>query len=752
MLASSTFMARLEEQKTPRKPARRRRVRNHPAATKISFDVNPRLRRDAAALAVALLAVVAFLAVFLGSAGPVGSWLDQALASLFGYGRYVAPLVILYVAGRLAFPEKFQASFQGKLGFTLFATALLGLVNLLLHPTTEAMLFPDNLAGAGGYFGLILGYPALAFLGFWAGLVALAALLLLAFGLTFNASLEELAARFRFLRGLTLPSLRWPRRGEAQEYSGFERREAPTSSPVADALDGTAPRVSAFPTPAAERMTTPADQAALPLEAASPKRIRRYNTVPTDLLEASGSKPQGGDISARQFTIKKTLENFGIPVEMADISVGPTVTQYALKPADGIKLSRITGLSNDLALSLAAHPIRIEAPIPGKSLVGIEVPNHTIAIVSLREILESREFRERKSSLSFAIGKDVAGKPWVGDLARMPHMLVAGATGSGKTVCLNSILVSLLYANTPETLRLILVDPKRVELPVYNGLPHLLCPAITEVPKTINALKWAIGEMDRRFEVLSKAGKRDISAYNEDAAEKMPFIVIVIDELADLMVASAAEVEASIIRLAQMARAVGIHLIVATQRPSVDVITGLIKANITARVAFSVASSTDSRTIIDTTGAEKLVGRGDSLFVTAELSRPKRIQCCFVSDREIRRVVDFITSQLDEPVQYTEAVTDKKGAGGASLGGSDDDDDELLDEAQAVIVQAGKASASFLQRRLKVGYARAARLLDLLEERGIIGPGDGAKPRDILVSAISDVDGIHVSEDTGEDA
>ncbi|HSD12284.1 MAG TPA: DNA translocase FtsK, partial [Patescibacteria group bacterium] len=488
------------------------------------------------------------------------------------------------------------------------------------------------------------------------------------------------------------------------------------------------------------------DEEARAMTAAVRRKRARRISIPVDLLETRNAKPTSGDIAGKMHVIQKTLENFGIPVEMGEVSVGPTVTQFSLKPADGIKLNRITSLSNDLALTLAAHPIRIEAPIPGKSLVGIEVPNQAVAVVSLREIVESKEFAQRKSSLTICLGKDVAGKPWIADLGKMPHMLVAGATGSGKTVCLNAIILSLIYQNGPDDLKLMLIDPKRVELPVYNGIPHLLTPAITEVPKIINALKWAISEMDRRFDLLSKAGKRDITSYNETAEEKMPFLVIVVDELADLMVASAAEVEGAIIRLAQLARAVGIHLVVATQRPSVDVITGLIKANITARIAFSVASSIDSRTILDMPGAEKLVGRGDSLFLSPDLSMPKRIQCCYVGDGEIRKVVDYLMEQLDEPVQYEEGVTEKASKGGNDFGYDADGEDELLDEARDTVVRAGKASASYLQRRLKIGYARAARLLDLLEERGIIGPGDGAKPRQILVAPVNDVDGQHFSD------
>jgi S-DNA-T family DNA segregation ATPase FtsK/SpoIIIE len=466
------------------------------------------------------------------------------------------------------------------------------------------------------------------------------------------------------------------------------------------------------------------------------KKIWRKVALPLELLNNKTTKPTSGDIGRNQHVIQKTLENFGIPCEMGEVSVGPTVTQFTLKPHDGIKLARITGLGNDLALALAAHPIRIEAPIPGKALVGIEVPNQAVAIVNLREILESQEFRTSRAAMRIALGKDVAGKPWLADLAKMPHMLVAGSTGSGKTVCLNSIIVSLLYSYGPDELRFIMVDPKRVELTAYNNIPHLLVPAITEVPKTVNALKWTIGEMDRRFTLLSRYGKRDIASYNEAADEKMPFLVVVIDELADLMVSSAAnEVESSIIRLAQMARAVGIHLILATQRPSVDVITGLIKANFTSRIAFAVASGTDSRTILDSLGAEKLVGRGDMLFTSAELSKPKRLQGTYISDTEIKKVTDFIKSNFDAP-DYQHEIVDRLGTTSNGVVFKDDggNDEPLLQEAQDVVVRAGKASASLLQRRLKIGYARAARILDLLEEKGVIGPGDGAKPRDILIA------------------
>ena len=449
------------------------------------------------------------------------------------------------------------------------------------------------------------------------------------------------------------------------------------------------------------------------------------------------SKPTSGDTKLGAEKIQKTLENFNIEVEMGEVQVGPTVTQYTFKPSEGVKLSRITSLNNDLALALAAHPVRIEAPIPGKSLVGIEVPNQKPAMVRMKELLESKSFKTRKSNLELCIGKDVSGKAWTGNLATMPHLLVAGATGSGKSVCLNSIILSLLYQNNTDTLRFIMVDPKRVEFPIYNGIPHLLAPVITDVTKTVYSLRWAITEMDRRFDELSKVNKRNIESYNMTAKDKMPYIVIIIDELADLMVAAAAEVEACIIRLTQMARAVGIHLIVATQRPSVDVITGLIKANIPCRIAFSVASLMDSRTILDSSGAEKLVGKGDMLYMSPQASTSKRLQAPFVSDEEIKRVVAFLKKQSDEP-DYMDEVTEKPKVSGSSFdfkSSGGDGGDELFDEAKQVIVQAGKASASLLQRRLRIGYARAARLIDLLEDAGIVGPADGARPRELLMDA-----------------
>jgi S-DNA-T family DNA segregation ATPase FtsK/SpoIIIE len=464
------------------------------------------------------------------------------------------------------------------------------------------------------------------------------------------------------------------------------------------------------------------------------KRVIIKNLPPLDILVDKKSKPTSGDVKGNAEIIRSTLREFGIDVDMGEVRIGPTVTQYSFKPSKGVKLSRITTLSNDLALALAAHPIRIEAPIPGQALVGIEVPNQKTAMVSFRELLESKEFKNRPHNLSVALGKDVGGKVWFADLPRMPHLLIAGATGSGKTVCVNTIIMSLLFENTAETLRLIMVDPKRVELTLYNGIPHLLTPVITNTQQTINALKWSIGEMERRFELLASVGSRDITSYNgKHPDKKIPHIVFIIDELADLMATAANEIESGIIRLAQMARAVGIHLIVATQRPSVDVITGLMKANIPGRIAFSVASLIDSRTILDSAGAEKLLGRGDMLFQTAELGKPVRIQGAFISEDEMKDVVDYLRG--DEEPEYDESIVSQQKGGTINLfGGPTDDQDSLFEDAKKEVITSGKASTSFLQRRLKIGYSRAARLIDELEEAGVIGAGSGAKPREILMT------------------
>jgi DNA segregation ATPase FtsK/SpoIIIE, S-DNA-T family len=466
---------------------------------------------------------------------------------------------------------------------------------------------------------------------------------------------------------------------------------------------------------------------------------------PLSLLSNSdGGEADRGDVKQNASTIESTLESFGISAKVKEVNFGPSVTQYALEiTRRGTKLSKITALSTDLALALAAPggQIRIEAPIAGRSLVGIEVPNHSSEFVTLRKLLSKPLMKKHKSKLAVALGITVAGQPLVVDIAKMPHILIAGSTGSGKSVCINTFLCSILFRSSPEEVKFILVDPKRVELTAYNNIPHLLTPVIVEPKKVVAALKWATHEMDERFKRLAEVGVKNIDGYNELAGHvAMPNILIVIDELADIMLFAPSEVEETVTRIAQMARAVGIHLILATQRPSVDVITGLIKANIPTRIAFNVSSMTDSRVILDTPGAEKLLGKGDMLYIPPDQARPSRIQGTFVSEPEIRNLIDFIKSQGQKP-EYSDEVTDKYEAttiGGASSGsfGIGSDRDELFDQVVKYVAQMGKGSSSSIQRRFSVGYNRAARILDQLEEAGLVGEGQGSKPREVHTAKI----------------
>jgi DNA segregation ATPase FtsK/SpoIIIE, S-DNA-T family len=458
---------------------------------------------------------------------------------------------------------------------------------------------------------------------------------------------------------------------------------------------------------------------------------------PSLLSEDPGMKADRGDVKKTADIIEKTLRSFGVDTKVVEANLGPAVTQYALEIAQGTKVSKITTLANDLALATEAPTgqIRIEAPIPGRNLVGLEIPNRSLEVVNLRTMLTSTAMQKAKSKLTVALGLDVSGNPLVVDIAKMPHVLVAGTTGSGKSVLINSFISSLLFRASPQEVRLILIDPKRVELTGYNSIPHLLTPVIVEPEKILSALKWAMAEMDKRYKLFAERGVRNIDSYNElSGFQALPYIVIFIDELADLMMFAPVEVEDAIARLAQMARATGIHLVIATQRPSVNVITGLIKANIPCRIAFNVSSMVDSRVIIDGAGAEKLLGRGDMLYIPPDQAKPTRIQGSFVSEKEIKKLVEFLKSR-NYPVEYTEEVTNqplplKKGG---TIGTSSDGKDGEIEDAIRLVCQFNTASASFLQRKMSIGYAKAARILDQLEEMGIVGPAEGAKPRDVLV-------------------
>jgi len=723
------------------------------------------------------LALVSFLSFFNG-AGQFGQYFFKVSQLLFGQGFFLVPFVFILVGLAVLVPRLSVAAKQRPVYRAVFIGAVLFLLSVLgiFHIFSIGSGTPAQ-PGAGGYLGLIFGYPLVKFLGFWASLIVLLALLVIAILITFNIPLKvfkkeespELAQK-KDLGKLMSPV--------EEKKGGFWRKILEARLAKKEALlsrenPESQEQVVGKPTKQASETLG----ASLAMGARLPKfpaketiqLVTDFKLPSLDFLEKDKGQPTSGDIKASINIIKRTLENFGIEVEMAEVNVGPTVTQYTLRPAQGIKLSRITALHNDLALALAAHPLRIEAPIPGRSLVGIEIPNRSVVLVRLRSLLERPTFEESPSLLTFSLGRDVAGNPIFADLSQMPHLLVAGATGTGKTIALNNLIVSLLYRNYPENLKFIMIDPKRVELIAYNSIPHLLTPVIVQADKAISALHWAVREMERRFEILQGAGQRDIDSYNsaighslasiknkkgvpsgvsalaeEDSPkdripisdnEQLPYIAIVIDELADLMASHGREVEASIVRLAQMARAVGIHLVVSTQRPSVEVITGLIKANITSRVSLQVASQIDSRTILDMAGAEKLLGNGDMLFLAGNSAKPRRIQGAYISDKEIKKVTDYLRKarlpQYDEEVAVGRTAQAEAGLG-FGLTGSETDD-ELYEEAKEVIIKAGKASASLLQRRLRIGYARAARLLDILEERGIVGPADGAKPRDVFI-------------------
>ncbi len=691
-------------------PRGRRRQSAKSILSHYDWSIHPDTVREVFAVLLIALGVLELLALG-GAAGRVGIAFDKILEAFFGGMRIAVPVLAIGVGVVTWNPSR----------FALRGAAIGGALLVLL--SLSALIDPN-----GGMVGKLVADVLLSLFGSVASTVVLFTSLLVGALLIMNTSLRGLLGIFQGMAGTASeqPTIRDTSGGE--EKTGEAR--VSVFEAVKKKLQGAMPQ----PQPAAAVQVATMPMASKPQTAAPDGD---WEFPPLELLQYPTGKANPGNVVKNVETIEKSLKDFGVTVTMGDVNIGPTVTQYTLKPTEGVKLTKITARTNDLALQLAAPSIRIEAPIPGKSAVGIEVPNKTAAMVTLRELLETEQAKALKSNLSIPLGRDAAGAPIIADLKKMPHLLIAGSTGSGKSIAINSLIVGLLYQNTPSQLRMLLVDPKRVEFTQFNDIPHLLAPVITEPDKTVNTLKWALIEMERRYKRFQEVGSRDIDSYNTKFKDdQLPYIVIIIDELADLMATSAKEVEGAIVRLAQMARAVGMHLIVATQRPSVDVITGLIKANITTRVAFAVASQIDSRTIIDVAGADKLLGRGDMLFVSSEFaSRPKRIQGCLITEKEIKGVTEFLKDHAGP--QYDDEVMNfsPRGSGGAgSQGGADGEvDDDMYEDAKQTVIQAGKASASLLQRRLRVGYARAARLLDLLEDQGVIGPADGAKPRDVLM-------------------
>lgn len=750
-------------------------------------------KRGIVAICLFALAILFFLG-FIGQAGAFGETIDRLLGLAVGWSRWLLPPLFTLV-GVMLFRER-ETSFRNLIKYialTVAFVAILGLSHLFLGDTAKELRSVAQ-DGIGGGF---LGYWIVGGLSSAMGKVASTVVLLTLFAIgviaAFNVSLYVFLERLRVRLvkptpagdGTPLGSSATPTSPEVpvvspdplslgQAFEGSDAKEtSPTQAPVSDTADANIREIrfvgdeETQPEATTQDMADDKDDETVLVPAfikpKRPKMSRRWELPPIDLLAASKEQGQGGDIAQNQDIIVRTLKYFGIDVELGEVEQGPTVTQYTFRPAVGVKLSRITALNDNLALALAAHQIRIEAPIPGKSLIGIEVPNKTKAMVRLRNFLEAKEFRGRASNLTLVLGQDVSGRFIYADLAKMPHVLIAGATNSGKSVCVNTFLLSLLYQNSPEDLQLILVDPKRVELSLYRNIPHLKTDVIVDAHKVVNVLKWAIGEMERRYKVLESVASRDLFSYREkllrgekkhtfdpetnvtkeEYLEPLPQIVIVIDEMADLMMAHGKEVEGLIVRLAQKARAVGLHLVLATQRPEVNVITGLIKANIPARISFQLKTQIDSRTIFGTGGAEKLLGQGDMLYSSAEASSLKRIQGVYVSEDEVKKVVHYLVDQKlkngwDE-IGEDLGGHDKKAPSETDAIPIDldtpldaDDDESIYNAAKALVIRTQKVSTTYLQRHLKIGYPKAARITDLLEERGVISFEEN-KRRTVLI-------------------
>jgi len=670
-------------------------------------------------------------------AGVVGGFIYSTLSSFLGLGYYILPILLVIVGISFMKKERPQIAKIHAIFGLITLLSVLGIMDLASNGKGESI----NIT-FGGYLGSIVSWPFLKLFGVYAGILLLGALLITSLIILCDErpNLVELFQKvWNFLKkDIHIPSLKKEKENNYELPITNDELETAKSSEAGS--------------PDASNEAFREEDAITKAVGKVKKFSTNYIPPPLSLLEKDRGTANTGDMKGNMNIIQRTLLTFGVSVEMDEVTVGPTVTRYALKPAQGVKLSRIVGLQNELALALSAKTIRIEAPIPGKSLVGIEIPNKVKSIVGLATLLADEKFQNSPKPLTIALGRGLSGKAIFGNLAKMPHLLVAGTTGSGKSVTIHSIITSLLYRNGPEDLQFIMVDPKRVELTLYNKIPHLLTPVITDAKKTILALKWTAREMDRRYDILQAESVQNIESYhtnvyektkkNGQEAERLPYIIIVIDELADIMQAYPRELESAIIRLAQMSRAVGIHLILSTQRPSVNVITGLIKANIPTRIALQVSSQIDSRTILDQGGAEKLLGAGDMLYSCAENPHPERLQSAFISEGEVKKVVEYLRKAYIDEIPNAIELSGNIDKGGNnlftdSIGGYDNDgDDDLYEDARMIVIEAGKASTSYLQRKLGVGYARAAKLIDMLEERHVIGAGNGAKPREVLEKGV----------------
>lgn len=690
-----------------------------------------------------VIALLLLLATF-GQGGFVGEKTTVFLTFLFGIGFYLIPVVLIILG--VSFLREIKNNFATPKVIASFLLFISGLS------------FIQIVFESGGLAGELLAKPMLYLFGYWASIVIALALILISLVFVLETSIKF--SSIRAFLGMKKKEENIKDVKKLEEYKDqyeTEEKEEDEKDRKEKAEEENEPKIKDAEEKTSSfgfKTKTGNGLIFFPGNTISKKE---FTPPPLSLLEKDSGKPGTGDIKANANIIRRTLHNFGIQVEMDEISIGPSVTRYALKPAEGVKLSKIVALQNDLALALAAHPLRIEAPIPGKSLVGIEIPNTKKTLVGLGSMLGSKDFQNPDKPLLVCLGKGVTGQSQFYDLAKMPHILIAGATGAGKSVTIHALLTSLIYRNSPDNLKFIMVDPKRVELTSYNNIPHLLTNVITDAKKAILALKWAAKEMDRRYDILEQYSARDIGSYHKNilnpAIEKarknnqtdnlppnMPYIVVVIDELADIMQTYPRELESAVVRLAQMSRAIGIHLMLSTQRPSVNVITGLIKANIPTRLALKVTSQIDSRTILDQPGAEKLLGQGDMLFLSSDISKPIRIQSAFISEKEVRSVVDWLKDNYEEAENSLE-LEEKSGAQTfletLEEQQNDEDLDDMYNEAKELVINAKKASTSYIQRKMSIGYARAARIMDQLEDRGVIGPENGSKPRDVLIGGQS---------------
>ena len=674
--------------------------------------------------------------------GIVGKIIVQTATRSIGIGSYIFPLLLLFWGIILLLNYKLANPYHKFFGINILFILLLIFIHLKL-------LLLDNpyslsMKGAGGgllgyyfanslyiYFGIKGAYLVLISLCLISTLFISEASYFYIFSSLGNKIKIMLNNIYNILKNMGIKIFKRSRRKEEPDYQEYETDEIPKKI---FKIKRTRKKENKLE----EETIFDSDYQ----EAKQGPKADRYQVPPLSLLSDSYAEDKTDtklNIEENVKTLERTFTNFGINAKVVGVIHGPTVTRYEIHPAPGVKISKITNLSNDIALSFAVASVRIEAPIPGKNAVGIEVPNRKRINVYLKEILQSSEFQNGKYKIPIALGIDIGGEPIIADLSELPHLLIAGATGSGKSVCINNIILSILYKLDPEEVKFIMIDPKRVELNIYNGIPHLLIPIVTDANQAIKVLNWSISEMEKRFKIFAEAGVRNLDGYNEyvrninDDTEPLPYIIIVIDELADLMLSSPVKAEESLCRLAQMTRATGIHLIIATQRPSVDIITGSIKVNFPSRIAFAVSTQVDSRTILDVNGAEKLLGNGDMLFSPVGASKPIRAQGAFVVEKEIRNVVSYLTKHSPSP-EYEQEVLEYKKSKGLLRETEEKEEDELFNDAVSIIINSKQASISILQRKLRIGYTRAARLIDVMEEKGIVGPYDGRNPRKIIIS------------------